>query len=160
MQVWNVLQAAHWKYRKQKSPFWHHRTTLLGYVFGTTACINNRKKNLLNSNTSSTCPDNMVKQPTNGWGLLASLGHPCKFQWVSLLGSRTARDSSSGRQPHFAALNRAYHLYSAGWPSRWALAHISSFLLCWSVLVVTSNSYWTLAQQYTIFVLHRFVMSS
>ena len=28
-----------------------------------------------------------------------------------------------------AALNRGRHLYSAGRPSRWALAHISSFLL-------------------------------
>jgi len=44
---------------RKKSPFWHHRTTLTGYIFGTKACIDNRK-NLLNSNTSSTCPDNMV----------------------------------------------------------------------------------------------------
>jgi len=51
-------------------------------------------------------------------------GHPCKFQWVSLLGSVTAWHSSSGRQPNFAALNRGRHLYLAGWPSRWALAHI------------------------------------
>ena len=29
-----------------------------------------------------------------------------------------------GRQPNFAALNRGCHLCSAGWPSRWALAHI------------------------------------
>jgi len=28
----------------KKSPFWHHRTTLSGYIFGTKACINNRKK--------------------------------------------------------------------------------------------------------------------
>ena len=55
---------------------------------------------------------------------MASLGHPCKFQWVSLLGSVTAWHSSIGRQPNFAALNRVRHLYSAGWPSRWALAHI------------------------------------
>jgi len=34
--------------------------------------------------------------------------------------------SSSGRQPNFAALNRGRHLYSAGRPSRWALAHIFS----------------------------------
>jgi len=34
---------------------------------------------------------------------------------------------SSGRQPNFAALNRGRHLYSAGRPSPWALAHISSF---------------------------------
>ena len=32
-------------------------------------------------------------------------------------------------QPNFAALNRGCHLCSAGRPSRWALAHISSFLL-------------------------------
>jgi len=44
---------------RKKSPFWHHRTTLSGYIFGTKACIDNRK-NLLNSNTSSACPDNMV----------------------------------------------------------------------------------------------------
>jgi len=54
------------------------------------------------------------------------LGHPCKFQRVSRLGSVTARHSSSGRQPNFAALSRGRHLYSAGRPSRWALAHISS----------------------------------
>jgi len=113
----------------KKSPFWRHRTTLSGYIFGTKACIDNRKKNLLNSiaNTSSTCPDNMVN-----FGLLtaeicwrmASLGHPRKFQRVSGLGSVTALHSSSGRQPNFAALNRGRHLYSAGWPSRWALANI------------------------------------
>ena len=57
---------------------------------------------------------------------MTSLGHPCKFQLFSCLGSVTARHSSSGRQPNFAALNRGRHLYSAGRPSRWALAHISS----------------------------------
>jgi len=44
----------------KKSPFWHNRTTLSGYIFATKAHIDNRKKNLLNSNTSSTCPHNMV----------------------------------------------------------------------------------------------------
>ena len=44
---------------RKKSPFWHHRTNLSGYIFGTKACIDNRKK-LLNSNTSSTRSDNMV----------------------------------------------------------------------------------------------------
>ena len=61
---------------------------------------------------------------TNGWDLLTSLGHPCKFQRLSRLGSVTARHCSGGRQPNFAALNRGRHLYSAGLPSRWALAHI------------------------------------
>ena len=50
---------------------------------------------------------------------------------VSRLGSVTARHSSSGRQPKFAALNRGRHLHSAGRPSRWALDHILvNFLKC------------------------------
>jgi len=28
----------------KKSPFWHHRTTLLGCIFAAEACIDNRKK--------------------------------------------------------------------------------------------------------------------
>jgi len=69
-------------------------------------------------------------RPISGWDLLASLGHPCKFQRVSRIGSVTTRHSSSGRQPNFAALNRERHLYSAGRPWRWTLAHISSKILC------------------------------
>jgi len=42
----------------------------------------------------------------------------------SHLGSVTARQSSSGRQPNFAALNTRRHLCSAGRPSRWAFADI------------------------------------
>ena len=64
MQVWNVLYAARWKYRMQKvvkkSPSGHHRTILSGYIFATNARIDNRKKNLLSSNISSTCFHNMV----------------------------------------------------------------------------------------------------
>ena len=44
----------------KKSPSGHHRTTLSGYIFATKAHIDNRKKNLLRSNISSTCPRNMV----------------------------------------------------------------------------------------------------
>jgi len=64
MQVWNVLHAARWKYRTQKwctkSLSAHHRTTLLGYIFATKACMDNLEKNLLSSNISSTCPYNMA----------------------------------------------------------------------------------------------------
>jgi len=62
--------------------------------------------------------------PTNGCDPFRSLGHPSNFQRVLHLGSVTARHSSSGHQPYFAALNRGRHLYSAGQQSRWALAHI------------------------------------
>jgi len=86
-----------------------------------------KKIKLLSSNTSFTCPDNMVN-----FGPLAAeidpvvWGTPSKFQRVSRLGSVTAQQSSIGRQQNFAVLNRGRHLYSAGRPSRWALAHISS----------------------------------
>jgi len=65
---------------------------------------------------------------------LASLGHSSKFQPVSRFGSVTARHSSSGRQQNFAALDRGRHLYPAGWPSRWALAHVLvlSFFIVYS----------------------------
>ena len=76
---------------RKKSPSRHHRTTLSGHIFATKACIDNRKKNLLSSNTSSTCTDNMVNfspltaeigsgvwgTPTNfdGFCVLAALLH-------------------------------------------------------------------------------------
>jgi len=46
---------------------------------------------------------------------------------LSYIGSFTARHWSSGREPNFAALSTRRHLYSAGRPSRWALAHILVF---------------------------------
>ena len=49
----------------------------------------------------------------NGFRFLAALLHGTLVVGVS-------------GQPNFAALNRGRHLYSAGRPSRWALAHISS----------------------------------
>jgi len=85
---------------------------------------------LLSSNISSTCLHNMVN-----FGPLAAeigpvvWGTPANFNGFRVLGSVTARHSSSGRQPNFAALNRGRHLHSTGRPSRWALAHISSLLM-------------------------------
>jgi len=79
---------------------------------------------LLSSNTSSTCPYNMVNfgpltaetdwrvwvipSYFNGYRVLAALLHGSQVVGVS----------------HFAALNRGRHLRLAGRPSRWALAHI------------------------------------
>jgi len=45
-----VLRAARWT--EKNSPSGHHCTTLSGYIFATKAHIDNRKKNLLNSNIS------------------------------------------------------------------------------------------------------------
>ena len=83
-------------------------------------------------------------RPTSGCDRLTSLWYPCKFQLVSRLGSVTARHSSSGRQPNFAALNRGRYLYSAGRPSRWALAHIYSciwFVECYVIVFLVKFSY-------------------
>jgi len=66
-------------------------------------------------------------RPNSGCDLLASLGHPCKFQRVSRLGSVTARHSSSGRQPNFAALNRgATYIWQGGHQ----VQHWPAFLVC------------------------------
>jgi len=115
MQVWDVLHAARWKCRTQlcraTSSQLKHVSTI-GKEFLKPQCL-----------------PHMYSQygelrPTSGWDLLASLGHPSKFQRVSRLGTVTARHLRSGRQPKFAVLNRGCHLYSAGRPSRWALAHV------------------------------------
>ena len=69
----------------KKSQFWHHRTNLSGYIFGIKAYVNNRKK-VLNSNTSSTCPDNMAN-----FGLLTAeicwrvWGTPANFSGFRVL---------------------------------------------------------------------------
>jgi len=42
------------------------------------------------------------RRPTDGGDLLASLGHPSKFQPVSRLGFVTAATSLNGGQPNFA----------------------------------------------------------
>jgi len=90
----------------KNSPSGCHHTTLSGYIFATKTHIDNRKKKLVKHQ----CLLHMFSQygelrPNSGWDLLASLWHPSKFQRVSRLGSVTARHSSSGRQPKFAALN-------------------------------------------------------
>ena len=111
----------------KKSPSGHHLTTLSGYIFATKACIDNRNKNLLSSNISFTCSHNMVN-----FGLLATeicwrVRGPLQISTSFASWQRYCMALSNGRQPNFAALNRGRHLYSAGRPSHWALAHISSF---------------------------------
>jgi len=100
----------------------------VGYIFATEAYIDNRKKNLLSSNISSTCPYSMVN-----FGPLAAeivslvCGTPANFKWFRVLAALLHGTLLVGVS-QTAALNRGRHLYSAVWPSRWALAHISSSL--------------------------------
>jgi len=127
-----MVRAARWKCRTpiiaKNSPSRHRRTTLSGYIFATRACIRQSEKHLLSSNISSTCPHNMV----NFDPLAAEIGSvvwaPLQISTGSRLGSVTARNSSNGRQPNFAALNRGRHLYSPIFGrAATTLAHISRF---------------------------------
>jgi len=81
------------------------------------------EKNLLSRNIFPTCPYNMVNfGPLPAeivslvWGTSTNFNGFCVL--AALLHSQTA------------ALNRGRHLYSTGRPSRWALAHMSSFSYC------------------------------
>ena len=86
-------------------------------------------RNLLSSNISSTCPHNMVN-----FGPLAAeivslvWGTPGNFNGFCVLAALLHGTLVVGVS-QTAAYNRGRHLYLAGRPSCWALAHISS--LCW-----------------------------
>ena len=113
---------------RQKSPSGHHRTTLSGYISATEACIDNRKK-LLSSNISSTCPHNMVNVgPIAAEIVWLVWGTPGNFNGFRVLAALLHGTLVVGVS-QTAALNRGRHRYSAGRPSRWALAHICSFVL-------------------------------
>ena len=178
---------------RKKSPSGHHRTTSSGYIFATKARIDNRKKNLLSSNISSTCHHIMVNfgplaaeiislvwgttANFNGFRILISLLQPHRspeanqtlhdvrpspglLHCIYIFGGSCPWRNFSRCKVHFpsnsfssillylqhycTALDqwasaklcgmvqgmelqdfcRWHQLYSAGWPSRWALAHI------------------------------------
>ena len=110
MQVWKVLHAARCKFGTQKSPKNRHLGTITQLCRAMSSQLRQAStigKNLLNSSISPTSSQYGELQPTSGWDLLASLGHPTTFQQVSRLGSVTARHSSSGRQPNCGIEQRA-----------------------------------------------------
>jgi len=93
---------------RQKPPSGHHPTTLSGYIFPTKASIDNRKKNLLSSNISSTCPHNMVNFGPLAADIVSLVwGTPGNFNGFRVFGSVTARQSSSWRQPNCGVEQRA-----------------------------------------------------
>ena len=95
----------------------------------------------LSSNMSSRCPHNMVNiGPLTAEICWRVWGTPANFNGFRVLERYcTAVQSSSEREPNFAALNRGRHLCSAGRPSRWALAYISSFILFFLFVYETSR---------------------
>ena len=75
----------------------HHRTSLSGYFFATKACIDNRKKNLLNSNISTICLHSMVNfdpHPLTAEICLRTWGIPANFNGFRVLASLLHRRRS------------------------------------------------------------------
>jgi len=79
-------------------------------------------KTFLSSNISPTCSYNMVNFGPLATEIVSLVwGTPANFNGFGVLAALLHSQT--------AALNRGRHLYSAGRPSRWALAHISSYTL-------------------------------
>jgi len=101
----------------QNLPSRHHCTTLSGYIVATKACIDNRKK-LLNSSISSTCIHNMVNfSPL--WAQIVSLvwGTPANFNGFRVLLSLL-------QQRRLTEANQTFHDV---WPSPGLVHYIWSF---------------------------------
>ena len=85
-------------------------------------------KNLLSSNISPTCPHNMVNFGSLAAEIVSLVwGTPGNFNGFRVLAALLHGTLVVGVS-QTAALNRGRHVYLEGWPSRWALAHISSHL--------------------------------
>jgi len=96
-------------------------------------------KNLLSSNISSTCPHNMVNcGPTAAEIVSLVLGTPGNFNRFRVLAALLHGTLVVGVS-QTAALNRGPHLYSAGRPSCWALAYISSYSTFTNVFLFLSR---------------------
>jgi len=128
MQVWNVLHAARWNTGRKKVAKNSHLGTITQLCWAISLQLRHvstiGKKLVKQQYVLQMSPQYGELRPASGWDRFRSFRHPYEFQRVSRLGRVTARCSSSGRQPNFAALNSGRHLYSAERPSRWALAHI------------------------------------
>jgi len=104
-------------------------------------------KKLLSSNMSPTCPHNMVNfGPLAAEILSLVLGTPGNFNAFRVLTALLHGTLVVGVS-QTAALKRGRHLYSAGRPSRWALAHISS-CFCFTNFVVLFQVYYILLLEY------------
>jgi len=111
---WQIQES---KWRK-KSPSVHHRTTLWSYNFATTSCIDNRKKNLFNSNIS-TRPYSMM----NFGPLTAEIcwwvrGTPANCNWFRVLASllhwRRSLEVNKTLQDVWASPRLVHYIYIFG----------------------------------------------
>ena len=82
---------------RKKSPFWYYRTTLSGYIFGTKACIDNRKK--------------LVKLEM--WANAKRDGRPAYYRWRPLFNA-AVRLTPTTRVPCSSAAKMRNRLKFAG----------------------------------------------
>jgi len=142
MQVWNVLHAARWKSRMQKIaknlPSGHHRTTLSGCIFAIKAHIDNQKKNMLSSNISSTCLQNMADSSP----LTAEIGSwvwgtPATFNGfrvlASLLQRRRSPEASQTLQDVWPSPQLLHYIHFPGLLPPNGLLPGAKFTLCRNV---------------------------
>jgi len=106
MQVWNVLHAARWKYRTQKSAKIRHLGTIAQLCPTVSSQLRHvstiGKKSVKQQYVLHMFPQYGELQPTNSWDQFRSLWHPSKFQRVSCLAFVTAATSLNGPQPNYA----------------------------------------------------------
>jgi len=118
MQVWNVPNAARWEYRTPKMRLLRTIAQVCRAISSQLRHVSTNEKNLLSSNTSSTCFDNMV----NVGPLTAEIGcwlwgTPANFNGFCVFASLLLARSFSGGQPYVArclAVSRAGTLYIEG----------------------------------------------
>jgi len=113
----------------KKSPkiaIWAPSHNFVGLYLRNQGTYRQSEKKLLGSNISSTSPHNMVNVGPLAAEIVSLVwGTPTNFNGFRVLVALLhGTHSCSRRQPNFSALNRGRHLYSAGRPSCWALAHI------------------------------------
>ena len=115
----------------KKSPkiaIWAPSHNFVGLYLSNYGTYRQSEKKLLSINISSACPHNMVN-----FGPLAAeivslvWGTPGNFNGFRVLAA-LLHDTLVVGVSQTAVFNRGHHLYSAGRPSRWALAHIFSTL--------------------------------
>jgi len=101
-------------------------SNLSGYIFATKACIDNQKKLVKQQYLLYMSTQYGELRPSSGWDCFVSLGGtPVNFNGFRVLAALLYGTLVVGIS-QTVALNRGCHLYSAGRPSRWAFAHISS----------------------------------
>jgi len=113
----------------QKIAIWAPSHKFVGLYLRNYGMYRQSEKNFLSSNISSTCLHNMLNFGLQAAEIVSLVwGTPGNFNGFRVLAALLHGTLAVGVS-QTAAFNRGSHLCSAGRPSRWALAHISSYAM-------------------------------